>query len=151
MNDPFVHSPARILAQWIETSGLGSDPEGVGDWPCFVNHLPPPDDVATEAIMISDTSGTIVSRLMRNGEVFQNFGVQVWIRSDDQNTGFQKAVAIGVALDTVLRSEIDVEGVTYLLHNALVNSGVLPVGQDEDRKYGTALNYSLILTKEVEK
>ena len=74
-SDTLLVSPALILATYLISQGLVSDPVGSGgDWPLFISKMPETEDVPTDCIAIYDTLGLKDGRLMI-GPVIEHYGL----------------------------------------------------------------------------
>jgi hypothetical protein len=109
---------------------LGTDPDRNRPWPVYVNEMPEEPD---NCIVVLDTDGILNGRFQVDGQVQEQFGIQITVRSPDFSTGRNKARELAIALDEdVYDQSVVVEGSTYLVHALSRKSSVLPIGRESE-------------------
>jgi len=132
MSGALDHSPADIVAQLLVDLSLGSDPTGSSAWPVFVAREPETPD---NCITVFGTASKKQGRTMNDGEVQEQHGIQVSVRSGTYPTGFAKARAIAVALDESVRlNTVSLESATYTVYGVSRTSGPLDLGKEPTTK-----------------
>ncbi len=133
MSGSLTHSPADVIRNLIIDLGDGTAPSDAGAWPVYVGSEPnAPDNLIT----CYDTAGEIQGHSQIDGEVQEDYGVQIRVRGDDFHGGQAKARAIAVALDAATLKVVrvgDVAGTgdeTYIVMSATRRSGPLSLGKD---------------------
>lgn len=86
----FLHSPAKILAQFLVNEGLGVF--GTGSWPITYGALP--DDAIDGRIATFNIPSETMGKDSRDGELVIFPGVQIRTRSRDENTAYSKLALI---------------------------------------------------------
>ncbi len=130
------HSPARIVAELLIHAGYGTDPERTigGNWPVYVGKEP---DEPDEIIKVSFTQGRDFGDTADN-ERQEWHGIQVMVRSLNEEEGFYKIQRIALFLDQVHRTLVDIAqieeagtGTTeYVLNGITRTTNVLPLGSE---------------------
>lgn len=139
-------SPAFILAQYIiETLATMSTPTGGEAWPLYVNHLP---DKESNAGLMSDTPGIKDGRYMI-GFTPQKFGVQLLMRSLDNQIGYAKIEDVAADLDAVINVELSLDTGDYVIQNVSRASPVISLGLEEGtrRRFLFTVNFLLTMRK----
>ncbi|QDP54888.1 MAG: hypothetical protein Unbinned3891contig1000_86 [Prokaryotic dsDNA virus sp.] len=128
-----MSSPADIIAQHLIDEALGTDVSASASWPVRVGFQP---DEPDNAICVFDITGREDGRNMSTGYRVEHPGVQVYVRGSSYIAGFDKAEAIALALDAILRTQITIDSTVYLVQNVSRTGPILSVGVtgDEDRK-----------------
>lgn len=129
MSGSLAHSPADVVRRLVIGLGHGTAPAiPPGAWPVYIGTEPSaPDDCVT----VFDTEGRIVGAVQHNGEVQEYHGIQVRVRAADYATGYAKARAIAVALDTdVERDAVTVGAGSYCACSVTRTSDVVSLGLD---------------------
>ena len=123
-------APAIIIRQLLLDNDLASienkdDPK---PFPIKVSHEPDqPDDIIT----VYDQPGSDDGRFMQTGERVQHEGVQVRVRSKVYLTGYARLKSIADFFDTILREEIIVDSINYLIQNISRTAPILPLGVEK--------------------
>jgi hypothetical protein len=149
-----THSPARIIAKHLIDEDLAADPtvSPLGEFPVYVSYMPDTTDIPAEAIAVTDTEGVKDGRYMEGPNVGHP-GVQIRIRAQGYEEGWQKAQEIAALLEAAAGVSVTVSGTTYTLHNASQSSPVLSlgmgVGQEgrTNRRFNFAINYLLTVSQ----
>jgi Bacteriophage minor capsid protein len=123
------HSPAQILRRVLVAQGHGADPPA-GPWPAY---CPLEPDKPDNCLTVQGTAGTDHGRTMIDGERQEFHGVQLRVRASDPLTGYTKARALAVALDTLSRVAVTLSTTAYLLHAVTRTSDVLELSTDTPR------------------
>lgn len=128
-----THAPADVIRNLIIDLGDGTAPSDASAWPVYVATEPnAPDNVIT----ITDTTPVIQGHSQINGEVQENYGVQIRLRANDFHEGQEKARAIAVALDAATLKTVrvgDVAGTgdeSYTVMSVTRISGPLSLGKN---------------------
>jgi hypothetical protein len=135
MSGPLTHSPADVLRRLLISLGHGTAPSADGLWPIYTGTLP---DSPDSALLITDTAGISQGRFQNDGETQESHGIQILVRDGKSTDGFEKARAVGVALDESIRLNsvtlADNTGTgnsTYLVYMAGTRSGPFAIGQEK--------------------
>lgn len=127
------HSPADIVRWLIVAVGAGTDPTllPLQPWPVYDSVEPgAPDDVIT----VYNTSDQDDGRIMVDGERQQHYGIQIRVRGQTEKAGYQKAIAVAIALDGVVPGRVVSGGTldanTYIVYVVCIRGGVLYIGMD---------------------
>ena len=125
-------SPANILAEYIRSEGLMSDPDDDTTWPLYVSYMSD-SNVKNNAGAIYDSPGIKDGRLM-SGTVIQHYGFRVKIRCTTYSTGWAKIEEIATNLDTVKNKALSVGGENYVINNVSRVEPVVPLGAEDGTK-----------------
>jgi len=128
--DSLLISPATVLAEYIRQELLMTDPADSSDWPLYISYFP---DVKTEMGAIYDTTGIKLGRHM-DGEVIQEYGIQIKISSDVHNDGWAKLEAINAELDTIINEEISIDDEDYVIRFVTRNGPPIYLGVEDGTK-----------------
>ena len=118
-------------------------------WSVFISREP---DTPDKCITIFDTAGILQGRLHDSGEVQEQFGFLVRLRSDDSRLGTNKLREIVEFLDEDIGSKevvvTDATGTsttTYTIGDASRRSAIIPLNVDEDNssRYLFTVNYTI--------
>ena len=138
-----LKSPAYILAEYIiEVLGDMADPPST-TWPLYRNSLPDGNGVPDNAGAVFDTSPLVDGRYMSGGVVVEHPGVQLRVRSKDQQTGYAKIEDLVRTLETVTNVTVSTATETFVLQNVSRSSGVVSMGIDEQRRWHHTANFLL--------
>ena len=131
-----THPPARVIAQFLVDLGLGVEPDerDPAAWSVYYGSEPPSPD---EVITVRGTTGTDEGTTMTDGVLQERYGLQVRIRSLEEDAGDLKARTIATTLHPVTNRWVNLDGTEYLVSNVDVVGGVLPLGKSQ---VGTSLN-----------
>jgi hypothetical protein len=123
-----IDSPAVVTQYLLIQLGLGSAISQKQPWPIVANQEPPtPDDVIT----VRTTTGFDDGRIMVDGEDLHHYGIQIRVRSGDEQRGYEKANAIHEALaKSVTRATVNVNGNQYFIQCYSHIGQVLPLGKE---------------------
>lgn len=144
------HSPAYIIARYLIGQTLLSDPTVSGAWPVYVGVLPDGDKTVDDIAMSMDTAGLKDGRLMNTGKNIIHEGVQLMVRAEAYNTGYEKTRALATALEGVDGNQITIGTSTYQIDNVSQTSSVMVLGQEEGTKRRELFSVNFLITlKEV--
>ena len=142
-------STAQIIQQLLidNSFGVASTDATKDNWPIYSIIEPnEPDRVIT----IYDTTGLVDGRLQINGKVVEHLGIQIRIRSNDNDVGNDKIQAIKVFMDETLLDNtvtvLDSSGTNsenHIVHSASRTSTVLSLGRDieNSNRFLFTINY----------
>ena len=82
-----THSPAQVTQHLLDDLSIGTLPASDGDWPVYRWFLPPAPD---NSILITDQVGKSADRGQATGTVFEFWGLQVLLRTNDGTAGWDK-------------------------------------------------------------
>lgn len=139
-------NPAAVLANYITGLALMTVPSASGDWPLYISHLP---DDSDSAGAIYNTTPYKDGRRMVDGARLQHYGIQITIRSETEEEGWDKCNVISGQLDTVHNAETIFEGTTYQIHNVSMTGGINSLGDEigTKRRKMFTMNFLVSLTK----
>lgn len=121
-----------------ETSGTSGSSS---DWPIFAPNTP---DSPDNMVVIKDTLGIQQGRLHNDGSEVYQPGIQILVRSNDYDIGWEKIQRIAIYLDeSVLRSSAAVGSADYFVDAWSRASGPIPLGKEsEGRRLETSAGTS---------
>ena len=145
--DVMSDSPASILATYLAQQLITTVPSTGSTWPLWVGSLPPGTN---NAGAIYNTSPIKDGRHMSTGFVVKHYGVQVKIRSTNEENGWNKCNSIQGLFDTVHNVNITIGTTVYQIQNISQVSGIIPLGSEPGtvRRYLFTMNF-LVTLKEV--
>ena len=127
-------SPAILIRQYIiDDLLLLQSPSGAATWPCYIGSMPDGDLISHDCACIYDTTGVKDGRLMI-GPTIQHYGIQLMIRSEEYQDGWEKIDDICSALDAVVQIDLIYNGETYRVHNISRSGSILPLGNEPNTK-----------------
>ncbi len=132
------HAPGEVVRWLLIDLGVAAIPGTDDDWPAYHNGEPDrPDDVVT----IYDTAGVDQGRDQISGFPYSLRGLQIRVRSVDQQEGWLKADEIRTNIakvgtrdsngDRIVNSRIVVDGVPYLITSFARIGQVLLLGKEK--------------------
>lgn len=136
-------SPASLIAQLVVESGAMTAPESHRDWPLFVSHMP--NDVVNCGC-IYDTSGVQDGRISKSGEVIEHYGIQLTIRSNSYEIGRAKAEQVALILDSIFKSIVVVNSVSYEIQNIKRMSSVISLGTEPGSQRNQIFTVNFLVT-----
>ena len=147
MSGSMTHGPCDIIGQLLIDKGVAVDPQTAGDWKLGVS-----EDLATpdEVVSVFDTQGKLQGFEHTQGEMQEQEGILIRIRSKDYRTGYTKAKAIATLLDEGVHNEtVVLETVTYIVYSVNRTSGVLHVGKETgaSKRHLFTVNATVALTQ----
>jgi len=129
-----VQSPASILAYYLcEVLGVMSVPDDEAAWPLFISFMPDTEQSETCGV-VYDVGGNLSGHLSRGG-VLEKPGVQIKVRSEDYQDGWQKIIDICANLDEIKYKTVVISDRSYKIYNITRVSNILYIGQDEQRRF----------------
>lgn len=136
MSGSLSHSPAQILRQLLLDLELGT---GGSPWRIYYATMP---DKPDKAIRVAGTAGLHQGREMIGGKVYERYGFQIMIRSQDYEEGYAKANSIAIDLDqSVGRTTVSVDDSNYRIQSISRDGTVIPLGRDEtSRRFLFSIN-----------
>ena len=121
------NSPASIIGKLFEALSLGTNPTDNGLWPVYIGSEP---DTPDDCITLYDTPGRTQGRNQNSGEMIEQYGLQIRLRSSSFSVAEVKIYAIKTSIETVVkRDTVTVDGNSYLVHAITPSS---PVGNLEE-------------------
>lgn len=121
-------SPAEILRQLLIDLALGSLVGDNDDWPIYTGSMP---DTPDDCICTYDTDGRMMGRVQTDGEIQEQYGIQIGVRSRSVVDGFVKAQRICSTLDKIVyRAEVDVQLDTYRVNSIRRVTTVVALGAE---------------------
>lgn len=142
-------SPSKIIQSWLIQNTLAGDPlDSAPTWPCYMVSLPEGTGVPSDAVCVYDTTPVPDGRLLRTGEQIVHPGIQIKVRSQSYQAGWDKAQAIAETLDAATRAQVSVDSVLHTMVAASRISGPVSLGVDPSsikRTFSFTLNYRITL------
>lgn len=138
---------ADIVRELLIDQLLATDPVDGDDWPAYCQREPnTPDSLMTLYPTDSDQFG----KIQITGRDWEEYGLQILIRSKGYDTGYAKAAAIADALKSLRRVTITIGVNEYLIHAFRKITAILPLGTDtpNSKLYRFSMNYQVSITKE---
>lgn len=143
MAGSLTHSAADVIAQLLVDLSLGTDPVAAGDWATYAGQEP---DKPDKCITVFDTEPTSDGRVSIDGEVQEQKGYQIRLRSVDHPSGWLKADTIATELaktSNVLRRNVTIDSSVYLVHSCNKKSGPFGLGEEEGTdRYIFTINFT---------
>lgn len=133
-------SPALILGHALAQR---HEIEDGGEWPYYVGRMP---DSVNQGLVLTDTTPLLYEKGMRSLETLIYPGVQIRLRCNNYQLGYNKIRSIQRACDTLYREQISVDGCVYLLQAVRSSAGVFPLGHDDRNRDEFTLNVLLTLS-----
>lgn len=139
------HSPAEILHQVLLDDGL-IQTDAAAAWFAFVNYWR--DDV-DRSVLVSDTQGVKIGRLMRGGALLERHGVQITTRATAHTPAYERIQAITEALDSKDKTIVQIDTTSsFDLDNVSRQGSIMNLGIDHEspRKWRMfSVNYLLTI------
>jgi len=139
-------TPATILASYvIHSLSEMTVPTENDTWPLYSPTLPDGNGVKTNCGVMFDTTGIGDARSLRTGKINEHPGIQLIIRTNDYQTGWNKIQDIALLLDAITNSTVTLGTVTYQLTNCSRTSPVVYLGLEPGtkRRMKFSVNYLL--------
>lgn len=124
-------TPAAIIAHYLTGLALMSVPNSGLEWPLYISHSP---DILGEFGTIYNISPRKDGRYMGDGEVLQHYGVTIQIKSENEDSGWDKCNSLAGQLDAVHNIEVILEGTTYIMRNISRVGGISSLGNETGTK-----------------
>lgn len=135
-------SPADILARYIVQVGVGNNPPG-NPWPTYYSILP---DAPDQALCAFNTAGILDGRLQEDGLTIEHHGVQVMVRSKQEDVGWTKAKAVKTMLNAIRNNVVTEASAT--INAATLKTPIIPLGIEAGTKrYRFTINAILTITE----
>jgi len=139
-------SPASIIANYIISSlSLMSDPSDGDDWPLYIASLPDGPQIETDCGAVYDSGGVTDGKYMSGG-IMQHQGVQVRIRSQSQETAYEKIEEIAIALDESKFASIEIGDLEFLIQNISRTTSIAFMGVDQGTKRRSNFSVNFLVT-----
>lgn len=138
-------SPAIIISKYLIQEGIFTDPTLGNPWPVYVSTTPDGDNVDAKVGTVYDTSGAKDGRLMSGTNVF-HWGIQVRIRTDDYDEGYNKLVAAAALLELVENVTITINSVDYIMNSITQTTDVVPLGPEDNTKRRDLMTINFLAT-----
>ncbi len=133
------HSTEDVIGKLLVDFGLGQQTDVANDWFVYVNSLPHDPD---NAIAVYGSESRTQGRIQQTGRIVEQYGFQVYLRSNTYEVGRSKMSAIGSKFDKeVKRTNVTIDGTNYLIHAITRYGSVLFVGTEQPQ--GTRKEFSL--------
>ena len=129
--DVLTDTPASVIANYITGMALMTVPSASGDWPLYVSNLPDQPDSAGAVL---NTTPVKDGRAMQGGGIVQHYGVQITVRSLDEEIGWDKCNILAGQLAAVHNAETILNGDTYIIRNVTMVGGVNSLGVEPGTK-----------------
>jgi len=126
MPGSLLHSPAAIIAQFLIAEGYGNAHTSA-TWPVFRHNDP---DAPDNVIVVKTTTGISQGTTQFDGEIQEQQGVQILVRSALEETGYVKIKEIVNSLDPLKLKQVVIASSTYLIKSFNRSSDILPLGKD---------------------
>lgn len=124
---PLIHSPAEILTELLIALNEGTDPSLSQTWPVYVSNEP---DLPDSVITIFDTVGKDNGRIMSDGYLVTQHGVQIRIRASDHPDGYEKASTLRSFLSGIYQRSVSIDSNSYTVHALSGIGQVLTIGKE---------------------
>ena len=89
-----IHSQADILAKYLHNEDLLTQQATDDEWPTTVGFMPESDE---DAIAVFNTTPKLSGRLHKTGLTLEHPGIQIRVRSQDEQVGYGKAAELSAA------------------------------------------------------
>lgn len=127
MPSPLLHSPADVLAELLIDLGQGTNSALSQAWPVYVANEP---DLPDNVITIYDTVGKDNGRIMSDGHLVTQHGVQIRIRALNHPEGYEKASVLRVFLSGIYDRTVSIGSNSYTVHALSGIGQVLSIGKE---------------------
>src|SRR6185436_10934890 len=131
------HAPADIIRHYMKAIGICTLPEDNLDWPGYVDFL---TGKSPNAILFTDTNGRRDGRFMRTGETIEHPGLQVLVRSNDQQVAWQRADLISKIFDATAKQIVTIQNTSdptaqnYVISSISRRGSIIPLSTEEHYK-----------------
>jgi len=139
------YSPAYIISRYLIGEEILTDPSDSGSWPVYIGLLPDDNDIPHNAVACIDTAGLRDRRNM-DGENLFHHGVQIMLRAEVYNTGYQKAQAIATELEGVDHVNEVISSDTFQLICIDQTTDIVVLGQEEGTKRRELFSINFLVT-----
>lgn len=133
MSGSLTDSPQYIVRQLLVDLGVAVTPDGSAtSWPVYDGSEP---DTPDNCITVYGTDPEIQGHNLTDGEVTEQYGFQVRVRSVTNETGGSKAREIAQALDkSVNLTVVTISPSSYVVVAVTRGSGPIPLGKEPSTK-----------------
>lgn len=142
------YAPEEVVAMALVQLGRAQPPgpDVADDVPVVtVNQLPPDPPFV---VAVTGTGVRVDGRLMQGGKTLVHPHVQIRVRGQDFRQMRDCAVAIETALDELLRLAVIMpDGQIISFHSASQRSGIIPMGEDDQRRPSVVMNYRICINQ----
>jgi hypothetical protein len=140
------HSPSSILRKCmldVETQ-LNISSEYNEDWYVYVSFTPDSSKSKQNIIALFDMIGKKEAKLSDN-TVVEYPGIEIYIRSNDYEDGFEKAKTIETFLDILENKLVEINGIAYTICNVERLAPIASLGRLENASYMYAFTLNILL------
>lgn len=136
----------EIVRRVLIDLGLGVLPSAGGAWPIYAHTEPQDGD---NIIVVIGTSPEINAHIQIDGDVEQYHGIQILVRSSNDEVGGVKAYAVEAALNAVLNQTVSYSGHTFQVQSAIKRSGFSFLGAEAPVSHRRifSMNYVVPITQ----
>lgn len=128
-------NPAMILKKWFIDQGIGVAHTTNADWRTYAPGMPDDDTLAYSKVISVGNTTPVQDGRLGEGDVVEHPGVQIMIRSNDYNAGWDKGKAIEEALAIDLTGDqVTFDGEVYTIDEFTKTSGLTYIRQTEKNK-----------------
>ena len=130
MSGTLTHTAADVIRQVLEDLAVSVAPGSASstDWASFYSMAP---DFQDRIISSFDTAGITQGRTHVDGQTQEFHGVQVMIRAADYETGYNKAQAVAVSLDTEIQlTNVTISSTVYIVYSFNRVGTVISLGRE---------------------
>ena len=132
MSGSLTNSPQYIIRQLLVNLAVGTNYSLGGSWPVYDGSEP---DTPDNCITVYGTDPEIQGHNLTDGEVTEQYGFQVRVRSVTNETGGSKAREIAQALDkSVNLTVVTISPSSYVVVAVTRGSGPIPLGKEPSTK-----------------
>lgn len=132
MSGSLTNSPQYIIRQLLVNLAVGTNYSLGGSWPVYDGSEP---DTPDNCITVYGTDPDIQGNNLVDGEVTEQYGIQIRVRSVTNETGGSKAREIAQALDkSVHYTAVTISPSVYVVVAVTRGSGPLPLGKEPTTK-----------------
>ena len=139
---------SKVVRQILIDGSLGQSGGSVSgttgsssDWPIFASNTP---DLPDNVVVVKDTSGIQQGRITVDGSEVYRPGIQILVRCNDYDIGWEKIQRIAIYLDeSVLRTTVTVGSTSHFVDAWSRASGPISIGKEsEGRRLETSAGTS---------
>ena len=131
-----LHSPALVLRKYLIATGVVVNrptptPATLPDWIVYAFKLQA-EGTPDNCVSVVNTTPVPGPRDMHGGVSYKHDGIQIMVRSREQETGFLKCATIARWLTEHLKNtDVDMGGTAYRLHAFTITSHPTYIGEEE--------------------
>jgi hypothetical protein len=147
-----ARTPADVIRALLVELRLAVLPrdwrEGGDYWPAYASQEPNQPD---EVITVYDTAGILQGRIQLSGDTVEQSGIQIRVRANTRQAGYDKVKAIELAFATaVYKATLMLGDSTYTIHSLTQRSSILELGRDPNNsdRYLFTVNYTVSLSSQ---